>query len=270
MKFQTSVVGIFLIVILGSCGIYNKNVLFESEGEIIADSLLHSLSTVEKNYIVQSNDLISIHVSSNSGENLVDPTGELLSNELQTEKLEYLVKTDGTVKLPLIGNIKVSGLNLYELDSMLELKYNKYYNDVFVISKLLNKRVVVIGNLGGGVGGAIMNIGGNVSAQVVKLEYENMNLIEVLAEAGGVDFLAKVNKIKVIRGNLKNPNVYIIDLSTIEGVRKANLLVQPNDIIYVERYGKVVSQILREITPVLTFAGAIVNFALLYILIRDR
>jgi polysaccharide export outer membrane protein len=163
---------------------------------------------------------------------------------------KFLVEQSGEVKLPLIGYLKVQGYTLHQLDSVLQLKYSDYYQDAFVISKILNKRAFVLGNAGGKA---------NMTATVIPLDNENMSVVEVLTIAGGLDELAKANNIRLIRGDLKNPNVYVIDLSTIEGVRKSHLTVQPNDIIYIERQRRALNRFLTEMMPLV----AVVNTILL-------
>jgi polysaccharide biosynthesis/export protein len=81
-----------------------------------------------------------------------------------------------------------------------------------------------------------------------------------LAKAGGIQD-GKAHRIKLIRGDLKNPQVYLIDLSTIEGMTKANLTLQANDIIYVEPRDKVPQKVLEAITPYLTL---LTTFLLIY------
>ncbi|MEO0334740.1 MAG: polysaccharide export protein EpsE, partial [Bacteroidota bacterium] len=98
-----------------------------------------------------------------------------------------------------------------------------------------NKRVVVLGGLGG---------------QVIPLTNENMSLIEVLALAGGVSQGSRTDNIRLIRGDLDDPEVRIIDLSTIQGVKKASLKVMPGDIIYVQPVQRVASEALRDISPI--------------------
>jgi polysaccharide export outer membrane protein len=61
-----------------------------------------------------------------------------------------------------------------------------------------------------------------------------MNLLEVLASAGGIPATGKAQRIKVIRGDLKNPQIFLIDLSRIENLKKSDLIVQGDDIIYVD------------------------------------
>lgn len=252
---------------LTSCGTLNQNNMFKTEGEIISDTILNAISNAEKNYIIKKNDYLEISVFTNKGERIVDPNQEMVKQlgsgsaavaTNASDKIKFLVETNGEVKLPLIGHLYVEGYTLRKLDSLLQIKYSEFYTEAFVITKVLNKRVFVLGNAG---------TKSDLMAKVIPLENENMTLIEVLTLAGGLDHLAKSNKIRLIRGDLRNPNVYLIDLSTIEGVRKSHLNVQPNDIVYVERQRRVVSQFLTEILPVITLLNTVLLF---YVVIKTR
>ena len=245
--------------------------MFQDDQDVIADSVSHQISTLKKSYVLKKDDYISLKVLTNNGEQLIDPTGQLkqsIDGVSKNDQVEYLIRQDGTVRLPLIGSIELEGLTLEEATLALEEKFNTFYSETFCLVKVTNKRVFVLGAARGAAGG--INVAGNVQGLVVDLENENMNLIEVLALSGGVDRLSKVNKIRIIRGDLSNPNVYVVDLSTIEGMRKSDLQIQPNDIIYIEQYNKVVSQTISEITPVLGFIGSIANFIILVLLINNR
>ena len=252
---------------LTSCSTLNQNNMFKTEGEVISDTILNAISNAEMNYIIKKNDYIDISVFTNKGERLVDPNQEMVKqlgagsgtiSTLGSDKIKFLVETNGEVKLPLIGYLQVQGFTLRKLDSLLQTKYSEFYTEAFVVTKVLNKRVFVLGNAGSK---------SDLIARVIPLENENMTLIEVLTLAGGLDQLAKSNKIRLIRGDLKKPNVYLIDLSTIEGVRKSHLSIQPNDIIYVERQRRVVSQFITEIFPVISIINTILLF---YVVIKTR
>lgn len=249
---------------LTSCGTLNQNNMFKTDGEVINDTILNAISNAEKNYIIRKNDYLDVKVYTNKGERIVDPNQEMVkqlgngSADVVSDKIKFLVETNGEVKLPLIGYLYVEGYTLRKLDSLLQTKYSEYYTEAFVVSKVLNKRVFVLGNAGSK---------SDLMAKVIPLENENMTLIEVLVLAGGLDHLAKSNKIRLIRGDLRKPNVYLIDLSTIEGVRKSQLNIQPNDIVYVERQRRVVTQFLTEILPVITLVNTVLLF---YVVIKTR
>ena len=45
---------------------------------------------------------------------------------------------------------------------------------------------------------------------------------------------SRANRIKLIRNINGNQEVYLIDLSTIDGIKDGSIILQSNDIIYVE------------------------------------
>jgi len=242
--------------------------MFKTDGEIIVDSLSDVIYKAEKNYIIRPNDYLEIHVYTNKGERLVDPNQEMAKQlsaagsavggeTTSDEEPKYLVENNGEVRLPLLGFLKVEGYTLHKLDSVLHVKYSEFYEEAFVMSKVVNRRVFILGNAGGKA---------EVEGKVIPLQNESMSVIEVITLAGGLDYMAKANRIRLLRGDLKNPNVYLIDLSTIEGVRKSQLTVQPNDIIYIERQRRALSQVLTELTPLIM----VVNTVLLLIITINR
>jgi polysaccharide export outer membrane protein len=257
---------IFILFLSSSCSYFRSNRLFQTKKEIIGDTLLHKVKLAERTYLLKKSDFITIQVFTNKGEVIVDPTGKIPSrynnqnggnnNNQQTQLVEkYLIYDNGIVDLPMIGSIKLAGYSIHQADSLLSKAYSKFYEDVFIITKCVNKRVVLTGAFG---------------SRIIPLENENMNLIEVLAMAEqmgtATSSYAKFKSIRLIRGDLKNPNVYLIDLSTVEGLMKANLNVQPNDIIYVEPYRRIIFESFKDISPFITlvFSAITLSFIILY------
>jgi polysaccharide export outer membrane protein len=240
---------LFLCVagLLSSCGIYKNRILFRTETELIPENVLLAVEDAKSNYTLQENDYIEVEVYTNEGELIIDPNNEIRRElnsgagnqqfRMQQERPQFLIRDGGMVKLPLIGDIELSGLTLYEADSLLETEYSAYYEDAFVITRYVNKRVVVLGSTGG---------------KVIPLQNENTNLIEIIALAGGVGTQSRVDKIRLIRGDLNDPEVRIINLSTVEGMKEASLKVLPNDIIYVQPVQRVTSEAVRDISPILS------------------
>ena len=78
-----------------------------------------------------------------------------------------------------------------------------------------------------------------------------MNLVEVLAKAGGIPPFGKADRVRILRGDLRQPTVFDIDLSTVEGMMQANLRIEANDVIYIDaKLGT--NDVLYQITPILT------------------
>lgn len=246
------------ISLLSSCGMYRQNIMFKTKNE----QLKEVVSNTTQNYIIKATDQLSLSVYSNAGELIIDPNftlrKEIGVNGNMTRMMEkptYLVRPDGTVKLPMIGYIPIVGYTLTQADSLLSEKYSEYYIESFATLKLENRRVIVLG--GGGVS----------SGLIVPLENEHMSILEVIALAGGVPNTAKAHNLRLIRGDLNDPQVEVIDLSTISGMKTANMYVQPNDVIYIEPVRKVVVESVRDISPILSLLTSLLTLAI--ILNRD-
>jgi len=189
-------------------------------------------------YKVANNDLVSFRIFSNDGFKLIDLTNYTSSSGVTANvSMEYLVEYDGVIKLPIIGRTKLAGLTIREAELMLEEKYAEFYNKPFVMLNVTNRRVIVFPGTGS-------------DASVINLTNNNTTLLEALALAGGIS-TGKANRIKLIRGDIKDPQVYLIDLSTIEGMTQANMVIQANDIIYVEPVLKFTRTILAELNPII-------------------
>jgi polysaccharide biosynthesis/export protein len=188
-------------------------------------------------YILAPNDQLYFRLYTNDGERLVDPISPM-TQQARGEQ-GYEVEFDGLVKLPVLGRTKLSGMTLREAEKFLETQYSVYYNRPFVKLQVTNHRVTIFP---GGRGG---------TSTVVYLQNTHTNLFEALAMAGGIAD-GRANRVKLIRGDLSNPQVYLINLSTIEGVKDANMIIQANDIIYVEPRERIPQRILENVTPYLS------------------
>jgi polysaccharide export outer membrane protein len=206
-------------------------------------------------YKITPNDYLQFDVYSRDGFNLIDQTavsvqssGALGTNTTSESITKYLVELDGYVKLPILGRVKIKDMTVKDAEKMLETMYATYYQKPFVQLKVLNRRVLVFPGAGG-------------AGRVVFLENENTTLVEALAIAGGISPTGKAWRVKLIRGDLRNPQIQLIDLSTIEGLKQSNLLLQANDIIYVEPVPNIAQNILAQLTPVI---GLITSALVIY------
>lgn len=246
---------LFLILLtpLFSCRL-NPSIMFKT-GDDYPYKVDQTIGNVE--YRLAPNDILGVSVFTNDGFKLIDLTtgigGLAGANGVSAaggndNAIKYQVDIEGNVKLPIIGKVKITDLTIREAEKLLEDKYTVYYNKPFVMLSVKNRRVMVFPGTGG-------------SGTVVTLENENTTLIEALALAGGISATGKSNVIKLIRGDSRNPQIHLIDLSTVEGMTKSNMLLQANDIIYVEPVKRVSQNVLAEIAPIV---GIITSLLLLY------
>ena len=255
--FTRSFIGIYILLSVSSCGAYRNRILFSTEEEVIKEELQIAIADATKNYIIQPNDFLELQVYTNDGELLIDPNREIMreiggggvnQNVQNMQRPQYLVQSNGVVELPLVGEIEIAGYTLKEATDLLKQQYNEFYEDTYVLLKYINKRVIILGSTGG---------------QVIPLFNENTNLIEVLALAGGVSTNSRTDIIRLIRGDLDDPEVRVIDLSTIEGMRQASLKILPGDIVYVQPVQRITSEVLRDISPIFSLITSTLTLILL-------
>ncbi len=193
--------------------------MFSHNENFEAAQLSAEARALERNYTLQPNDLIKVKVYTKNGEMIIDPEYELskdLNNTRQNRPdPEYLVRLDGHVLLPMVGDVKVQGLTLHETNLKLKSLYNQFFIDPYVITSYTNKRIVVMGAPGG---------------QLLPLTNNNITVAEVIAMAGGMKDTGNAEQIKLIRGD----EIFLIDFSTVEAYRATNQIVQPGDILYIE------------------------------------
>lgn len=193
--------------------------MFKHDENFQAAKLSAEARALERDYTIQPNDLVKVKVYTKNGEMIIDPEYQL-SKELNTNSQkrpdpEYLVRLNGFVLLPMVGDIQIAGLTLHEANLKLKTLYDEYFIDPYVITTYTNKRVTVLGATGG---------------QILPLTNNNITIAEVIAMAGGVKDNGNATSIKLIRGD----ETFLVDFSTIEGYYASNQIVQPGDIIYIE------------------------------------
>lgn len=234
-------------MIAASCG-YKQNIMFKvPEGAVIKQQA----EEVQRNYIIQANDYLKLAVYTNKGERIIDPDLELLKqmpvqNGVLKPDPSYLVDVNGVAKFPMLGELTVQGLTIRQAEELIQKEYTRFYTDPFVTLQYTNKRVILLGAPGGA---------------VLPLVNENVTLVEVLALGKGIDNLGKAHNIRVLRGE----EFYLVDLSTIDGYRKGNMIMQHGDIVYVEPVRRPVSEAVRDYGPLLSLGISISTLVIVLI-----
>jgi polysaccharide export outer membrane protein len=216
----------------GGCASYKQNLMLKTPEEFQSAKVSKEIRELERNYVIQKNDLLKLEVYANKGERIIDPNPDLsqqkdVNNRDEEPEEKYLVDLQGIAKFPVIGEIKVEGLTLRQAEAILQTEYEKYFKESFVLLTFINKRVVILGAVGG---------------QVVPLENHNVTLVEILAVAKGLPNDSKAHNIRIVRKN----QVFVVDLSTVDGFLAGNMIVEPGDIIYVEPVRKPFAEGLRD------------------------
>jgi polysaccharide export outer membrane protein len=239
VRYRTILALLFIGMIAASCG-YKQNIMFKVPEETI---LKQQADEAQRNYVIQPDDYLKLAVYTNKGERIIDPDLELLKempvqNGVVKPDPSYLVDIHGVAKFPMVGELKVEGLTIRQAEELIQKEYTKFYTDPFVTLQYTNKRVILLGSPGGA---------------VIPLVNENVTLVEILALGKGIDNFGKAHNIRVLRGE----EFYLIDLSTIDGYRKGNMIMQHGDIVYVEPVRRPVSEAVRDYGPLLSLGISI-------------
>lgn len=239
---------IALLVFLGACNI-NRDLLYKTPMGYEYDVLPEQ---VDLEYRIQPFDLINFRLYSNDGFLLIDLTsgsgaagGAAPRVANMQNAIRYRVEVNGEVKLPTLGNTMLKGMTIREAELYLEEQYSEYYVNPFVMLEITNNRVIVMPGAGG-------------DAQVITLINNNTTVLEALAMAGGVADRGNSSKIKLIRNSEEGRKIYDLDLSRVEGVPDGDIIVQANDIIYVEPVPQIAAEALREVTPIVALVTSLV------------
>ncbi len=168
----------------------------------------------------------------------------------------FLVPADGTLRLPLIGAVKLAGLTENEATDKLTTEYRKYLRNPFASVKILNQKLFVLGEVR--------------KPGVVQVTNGTMSLFEALAHSGDLTDDAERTNLKVIRGGLREPLVREINLADISQMKLTSLLLQPNDIIYVQPRGmKAYNVAFKEQMPFFDMLTSMLNPFVSYTTIKN-
>lgn len=237
---------LYLMLILSSCGI-NSSIMFKTpkNTNFKYDSIP---MRPKEDYKIARDDKISFTISNNHGHRIIENQsgiGGINTTSVQGKEFEYLVKSDGSVELPIIGNLIVENLTVNQLEDTLAKKYSIEHQHPFIQVSVTNQRVIVFPGDGG-------------EAKVIPLKNNNTTLMEAIAEAGGITDRGKANTIKLMRRVNGKREVYLFDLSTVEGLKYTDMIVQSNDYIYIEPHPQLAREALSQITPFLAIVSSLV------------
>jgi len=218
---KKSLLYIFLSLILGSCATKEEIVYFQG-----AEKLEGMENALSFEPVFEKNDILHINVTSlnqdvaapfqmNTGGQSQGGGGQ------QNPALSgYMIDINGDIQFPVIGKIAAAGKSRSELESYLTNEIHKYVTDAVVSVRLLNFRVVVLGEAG--------------SQTVVNVENERISIPELLANVGGISYDGKRQNILVIREVDGVRSVGRIDMTKADVFNDPFFYLKQNDIVYVE------------------------------------
>ncbi|HFU75659.1 MAG TPA: polysaccharide export protein [Arcobacter sp.] len=164
-------------------------------------------------YKIQPHDRISITMYNHP---------ELGTSSVQSQRQDtkgVLVNARGYVRLPLVKSVHVAGLTQTAAQKKIEKAFGQYLEDAEVYLEVLNKRAYILGEV---------NKQGEMD-----LFNEKLSLLQILAKAGGFTDYANRKSIVILKNRNKKMLTETVNMTGINSIKMANIMIYPNDIIYV-------------------------------------
>lgn len=235
LLFLTCITCLFLT----SCKVFRPTVMFQTGKSFQYTDFAEKPRTT----VLQPYDQLDIIMSTNNGYLLLETESNegrgYAYNRQNNNSITYMIRPDSIVKVPTVGEIKLGGMTKDSAEKVLENELSKYYQAPFVKITITNRNVILFFDEG-------------TNGQKISIPEGGLSLLEAIADAGGLTENSKSYKIKLIRGNNKNPEVYNYNIRNLEDFKKANFMLEANDIVYVDSRPRIATKILKEITPYLT------------------
>lgn len=183
---------------------------------------------------IQPDDILAVTVSSLSEESNVVfnfPNINALSTTVfpaavgggamsGRQPLGYLVDSTGTIEMPLVGKVKVTGMNLAQAGDTIKARLLNYLKEPTVNVRYLNHKFTVIGEVN--------------RPAVINLLDDHTSLPEALGMVGDLTIYGMRKNVMLIRTEKDKREVVRIDLTSRDFFNSPYYYLRNNDVIYVD------------------------------------
>ena len=206
----------------------------------IKQETLEEFKNVQFEYKIQPHDRVSLIVYKHA-----DLSTSTINSQQQERGL--LVNSRGDIRIPLIKSIHLAGLTQTEAEDAIESALQVYIKKPDVQVEVLNKRAYIIGE--------VKNPG------EIELINEQLTLLQLIAKAGDLTDTANRQSILILRGgNSSQIKTEVVNLTDINSLKMANLMIKPNDIVYVTPNSmKTFNTGVKEIDPIFNLIGHVLT-----------
>ncbi len=205
---KVNIIFITLFIILAGCNnkANVKNKVVNSSAKDIAAEIASLRESSD--YFLQPGDLVELQVYK---EEDMDRT--------------LRISSQGTIAFPLIGNIKIAGLNISQAENKVEDRLKSYLKNPSVsilIKEYANKTLYVLGQV-------------KKPSSIPIPPEKNMTLLEAITSAGGFTDIAAVSKVKILRMEKGVQRSIEVDVSQItkDGKKQLDITLKPGDVVFV-------------------------------------
>jgi polysaccharide export outer membrane protein len=212
-------IGIFVILITVSCGGSKKIGYFaDLKDSTVIDSVFF------KEVRIKKGDQLSINIASLNQEidNIINKANTIGAAAISSGESQggYFVTETGVLHLPRIGRLKVEGMTHAALTDTLQKLYSEYAKDPIVSVRLMNFRVIVLGEV---------NRPGQITFSTT-----NVDIFEAIGKAGDLSQYGRREDVLLIRQSDSMRVARRLDLTKADIIGSEMYQLQSGDLIYVE------------------------------------
>ncbi|GAB3023949.1 polysaccharide biosynthesis/export family protein [Spirosoma pulveris] len=177
---------------------------------------------------IKKGDVLSVQVSSLNAEasayfnpvSMAEAAATANGTNPLARTVGYVVANDGTIKLPLIGQVAVADLTNAKAGDLISSKLKNYLKEPTVNVRNLNFRISVLGEVS--------------RPALFTIPTEQITIPEALGLAGDLTVYGRRDNVLVIREE-KGKRIFTrLDLTQRDAFRSPYYTLHPNDIVYVE------------------------------------
>ncbi|MDX2360023.1 MAG: polysaccharide biosynthesis/export family protein [Crocinitomicaceae bacterium] len=256
-KFQLFILLIITCITVNSCGSKKKLVYFQ-------DSVNGSSQAIAVQFVpkIEVGDVLSIEVTGTDPD-VASPynQAELVRQGNQIGSYDngvpathgYLVSSDSTVSMPIIGDIKVAGLTRKSAIELVESILAQYLEKPNVSMRILNFKITVLGEV--------------ETPGTFSIPNERVTILEAIGIANDLKITGERKNVLVIRHIDGEKKEYIIDLTSNELFSSPAYYLKQNDVVYVSpnRKSRYDSSLLRSAGGVIISATSLIISTLILI-----
>ncbi|MFT4733296.1 MAG: polysaccharide export outer membrane protein [Arcticibacterium sp.] len=215
-----SFIAILIMAFMSSCATKKDIILFQDLEENVSKEVVYAVRKI------QINDIIDVKISTLNPEtaapyNAGGGSANINAN-IELMKLQgYLVPVDGTISLPILGDIVVTNKTIIEIQNDIQktLEEDGHLLNPTVVVRVLNAKVTILGEV--------------ASPGTYSYTEQFITLPQALGYAGDVTIGANRKEIWLIREEEGARQYYKIDLTKTDWFDTPAYTIKQNDIIYV-------------------------------------
>ncbi|SRR6056297_323792 len=254
LRIEMKIIAFYGVIglLLGSCASRKDIVYFQD-----AKDYETIVSNNTQNNTFKVNDVIGINVST------LDPTASVPFNLFNTarneggfgqpQQLDYIVDKNGEIDFPVLGTVKVIGLNPQETKELLKEKLKPYLKDPIINIRLRNFRVSVLGQVN--------------RPGTYEVNGEQITVMEAIGLAGDIGIKGRRDNVLIVR-DFNGTKVYTrVDLTSKEVLSSNAYYLTQNDVVYVEPNKSAVTQSTLDVRTgyAISIASVLITSTILFI-----